>query len=76
VSDPCLLVKKDTNLIDVFCPFMLMISLPLGHGLNIKVEWNLTDYLSCEIRYIRNTTKAWIGQLHMIKRLKYILVKW
>ena len=39
---------------------------------NIKytVEYNLKDYLSCEILFNKTRTKAWLGQPHLIKKLK------
>ena len=40
------------------------------HGLSITVEDELTDYLSCEIKISKDKTKAWLGQPHMIKKLK------
>lgn len=39
-------------------------------GLNITVEEKLTDYLSCEIVFNQNKTKAWVGQPHLIKKLR------
>ena len=36
----------------------------------LKVEDVLTDYLSCEIRFNKLKTKAWVGQPHLIKRLE------
>jgi hypothetical protein len=39
-------------------------------GLNIAVENELTDYLSCEIKFNKEKTKAWIGQPHMIKKIE------
>ena len=40
------------------------------HGLQITVEHELKDYLSCEIRLNEDRTKAWIGQPHMIKKIE------
>ena len=39
-------------------------------GLTVKVEKNLNDYLSCEIRINADLTKAWIGQPHLIQNLQ------
>ena len=36
----------------------------------IKVANDLTDYLSCEIRFNKGKTKAWLGQPHLIKSLE------
>ena len=35
----------------------------------IKVDYDLNDYLSCEILFSRNKEKAWIGQPHMVNKL-------
>ena len=37
---------------------------------NITMEETLGDYLSCEIKFDKNKTKAWIGQPHLMKKLK------
>ena len=34
------------------------------------MEYNLNDYLSCEILFNKTRTKAWLGQPHLIKKLK------
>jgi len=39
------------------------------HGLTYTRE-SLTDYLSCEVIFNDEETKAWIGQPHMVKKLK------
>ena len=39
------------------------------HGLQITVEHDLKDYLSCEIRVSDDKKKAWMGQPHMIKKI-------
>ena len=41
-----------------------------AHGLTIKVENTLVDYLSCEIRFNDNKTRAWIGQPYQVKKLE------
>jgi hypothetical protein len=40
------------------------------NGLNVTVKDDLEDYLSCEIRFNKARTKAWLGQPHLIKKLK------
>ena len=37
------------------------------HGLGITTDDTLSDYLSCEIVFNSDKTKAWIRQPHMIK---------
>ena len=37
---------------------------------NITIEESLADYLSCEIKFDKNKTKAWIGQPHLMKKLR------
>ena len=39
-------------------------------GLNITVEHNTKDYLSCEIVFDSKKKKAWIGQPHMVKKIR------
>ena len=34
------------------------------------VEHRLTDYLSCEVMLSRDKRKAWVGQPHMVKKLR------
>jgi hypothetical protein len=40
------------------------------NGLNVTVEDDLEDYLSCEIRFNKTRTKVWLGQPHLIKKLE------
>jgi hypothetical protein len=35
-------------------------------GLKIKVENEMSDYLSCEVLFNKDCTKAWLGQPHLI----------
>ena len=39
-------------------------------GLKVKVEDNLTDYLSCNIIFDKDKKKAWIGQPHLLKKME------
>jgi hypothetical protein len=39
-------------------------------GFGVKVEDNLSDYLSCNIAFNDQKTKAWLGQPHLIKNLE------
>ena len=82
-SDPCLFMRRDEFGIviilcyvdDNFCightrALRQMLKEIVQHGLNITVENKLTDYLSCEIKFSDDKTKAWIGQPHMIKKIE------
>ena len=40
-------------------------------GLVLKVDDNLNDYLSCDIRFSAKQDKAWIGQPHLIANLEH-----
>jgi len=40
-----------------------------ANNLNLKVEDELVDYLSCEINFNDDRTRAWLGQPHLIKNL-------
>ena len=39
-------------------------------GLVLKIEDDLKDYLSCEVRFLEDKKRAWLGQPHLIKNLK------
>ena len=39
-------------------------------GLKITTEKSMGDYLSCEVHFNKDHTKAWLGQPHMIKKLE------
>ena len=39
-------------------------------GLVLKVYDSLEDYLSCEIKFTNNSQSAWLGQPHLIGKLK------
>ena len=45
-------------------------------GLNVKIEDDLSDYLSCKIVFNKNTTKAWLGQPHMVRKIADKLETW
>jgi len=82
-ADSCLMIRRDDNGLvitsvyvdDNFC---------VGHrkalgelveelkkeGLSIKMSNKLDDYLSCTIKLSDDKTKAWIGQPHLIDKLK------
>ena len=36
----------------------------------IKIEENTNDYLSCEILFNKDKTKAWIGQPHLMRKIE------
>jgi len=38
-------------------------------GFTVKVSKELTDYLSCSIKFLKDKKRAWIGQLHLIAKL-------
>ncbi len=42
----------------------------IANSFDVKVEDDLTDYLSCNILFNKNKTKAWLGQPHLIKNLE------
>jgi hypothetical protein len=41
----------------------------IADGFDVKVEDDLTYYLSCNMLFNKNKTKAWLGQPHLIKNL-------
>ena len=81
--DPCLFLRENKSglvLITLYVDDNLMI----GHseaieetitqlkenGLVLKVENELTDYLSCKIKFTGDNTRAWLGQPHLIANLE------
>ena len=82
-SDPCLFYRKDETGICVVLTYVddnLCVGNPLAlrkvckqgveEGLEITVEKELTDYLSCEIKFDKGRMKAWIGQPHMVRKIE------
>ena len=41
-----------------------------SHGFPITVERNTKDYLGCEVAFSKDRKKAWVGQPHIIKKLR------
>ena len=39
-------------------------------GFDLKVMDNFTDYLSCEILFSKDKSKAWVGQPHLVQKLE------
>jgi hypothetical protein len=39
-------------------------------GFTLKIENEMTDYLSCNIIYSKDKRKAWLGQPHLIRSLE------
>jgi hypothetical protein len=39
-------------------------------GLKLKVEENVTDYLSCQLLFNKTKTMAWLGQPHLLKKME------
>jgi len=83
LADPCLLVKRTENSIviitlyvdDCYCigtkdAIKQTIRDIKTAGFTIKIEENLSDYLSCNIAFNHNKTKAWLGQPHLLKHLE------
>ena len=81
--DPCLLVLKtgkgicyialyvDDNLLVVNPEAIDVVIASLkAEGLILKIEDNLRDYLSCEIVFSPDRSKAWLGQPYLISNLK------
>ena len=82
-ADPCLLTKKDEKGI-VLIALYVDDCLCIGNkeaidekveelkkkGLNLKVDKNLKDYLSCEIHFSSNRRSAILHQSHIIKSIR------
>jgi hypothetical protein len=79
-SDPSLFYRKDEAGICVALTYVddnLCVGNPLAlrkvcieEGLEITIEKELTDYLSCEIKFNKDRTKAWIGQPHIVRKIE------
>lgn len=82
-ADPCLFTRRGTNgqcvYIGIYVDDLLIVGdqdavnkciRDIKTRFNVTVEESLSDYLSCEIQFNSNRTKAWIGQPHLIKRLE------
>jgi hypothetical protein len=81
--DPCLLTRKDKyGLIhiaiyvdDIFCcgtneAIENLIQQLRKNDLTIKIDYDVSDYLSCEIVVSNDKRKIWLGQPHLIKNLR------
>ncbi|EJK77615.1 hypothetical protein THAOC_00541 [Thalassiosira oceanica] len=81
--DPCLFWKRSKLgivFIAIYVDDNLIIGTPaaiedtikqmLKHGLVLKVEDELKDYLSCDIRISKDRRRAWLGQPHLISNLE------
>src|SRR6056300_736434 len=83
IVDPCLMVRKNKLgivMIAIYVDDCLMIGKQEAiddaiAGLEksrfkLKIENELTDYLSCNIIFNKSKTKAWVGQPHLLKNLR------
>ena len=82
--DPCLLVKRGTKNEIAFVAIYVDDCLFIGDenliqetikgiikwGLEVKVTDDLSDYLSCRILFNNDRSKAWLGQPHLIKKIR------
>ena len=80
--DPCVFVKKSPNgivFIAIYVDDNLLVGYPDAiedaiqqmkkHGLILKIEDDLKDYLSCKIQFSKDKKKVWLGQPHLISNL-------
>ena len=82
-SDPCMFMRENKNgVVIILC--YVDDNLTIGdqvaidemlveiqkHGFSITIDHELTDYLSCEIKFSKDGTKAWLGQPHMVKKIR------
>ena len=79
-ADPCLFKKKGPIYIGTYVDDNFIASKPEvvdeiikginDNGLKVTKEDDLGDYLSCNIVFNKEKTRAWIGQPQMIKKLE------
>ena len=83
IADPCLMVRRNKDGV-CFAAIWVDDTLLVGDkkaiestiedlkkkGFTLKVENDLDDYLSCEIKIDRKQKRAWIHQPHLIKKLR------
>jgi hypothetical protein len=81
-ADPCLYVQWDDMGIiyiamyvdDCLCmgdnKAIRNVIAKIGKHFKLKIKETLSDYLSCEILFNKDRMKIWIGQPHMIKKIK------
>ncbi len=83
IANPCLMMRQNSlgvNLMSIymddnFCVGKQEVLKKLvqdleAEGLSVKVSWDLKDYLRCTIAISNDKKLAWIGQLHLIKKLE------
>ncbi len=82
-ADPCLMIKRSDNG-SVFASIYVDDNFCIGHrqalkqfvedlkaqGLMVKVSKKLTNYLSCLIKVSADHKSTWIGQPHLIAKLR------
>ena len=61
-ADDCLFVGND-NLIKKTIQGIVK------WGLNVMIEDDLSDYLSCKIVFNKDKSMAWLGHPHMVRKL-------
>jgi hypothetical protein len=82
-ADPCLLSKKGKKgtvhvalyVDDCYCcgdlpEIECVIEDLKKNGFTLKIEKEMTDYLSCRIEFSSARDKAWIGQPHLLKKIR------
>jgi len=83
IIDPCLLTRKGKKGIvhiaiyvdDCFCcgdmeEIEQVIEDMKNSGFKLKIEKELSDYLSCKLLFSKDKKKAWIGQPHLLKKIE------
>ena len=81
--DPCLFCKQSDKgicFIALYVDDNLLVGHPAAiddairqmrkHDLILKIEDTLHDYLSCELKFSNDRSKAWLGQPHLISNLE------
>jgi hypothetical protein len=88
-ADPCLLTQRSKKgivyvacyMYDIFAvghreAIKEVVDLIKAQGLNVKVQDELTDYLSCNVLFNCNKSIAWLGQPHLIKNIERKFGAW
>ena len=83
-ADPCLFSRGMAQTIIIICLHvddgfacgklqeLLKFFKEVKELLKLTTEESMGDYLSCEVKFNEDKTRAWLGQPHMIRKIKKV----